>query len=189
MTSIQVPVRDWNFPKETKEEGNGRAAQPAGLCGCKHAWVRSKSKLCAGTLHSPLSPAVSPAVLSLCQHKPTRGQEGPDAPQKQLLPLQSLWLILSCSISGTRRMQPCKASQYLSLPVKTNKWGKQTPWRDFLFLQTNTLRTVQKRLIKFQNPCANTLIMILKLAVNQGSFQGGKCLIQKSVWERAAQPS
>lgn len=30
--------------------------------------------------------------------------------------------------------------------------------------------------------------MILKLAVNQGSFQGGKCLIQKSVWGRAAQP-
>lgn len=60
-------------------------------------------------------------------------------------------------------------------------------WRDFLFLQTNTLRAVQKRLIKFQNPCANTLIMILKWAVNQGSFQGGKCLIQKSVRGRAVQ--
>lgn len=64
---------------------------------------------------------------SLCQHmNPALARRGLGAPQNQLLPLQSLWLILSCSTSGTRRMQPCKARRYLPLPAKTSEWGKQT---------------------------------------------------------------
>lgn len=54
----------WNFPKETNEEGNGSPVKPVWLSGCKHAWVSSESRLCAGTLHSPLSPALSPTMPS-----------------------------------------------------------------------------------------------------------------------------
>lgn len=87
--SIPISVRDLNFPKETNEEGNGSLVQPAQLPGYKHAWVRSKSKLCAGTLDNPLSPAgqVLPcSAACLGQHEPPYGQEGPWCKPKTAAP-------------------------------------------------------------------------------------------------------
>lgn len=132
---IQISVRDLNFPKETNEERNGSPVQPTRLSGCKHTWVRSKSKLCAGTLHSPLSPAGWVLPCSAAQPLPTWTHTWPWCTPKKAAPsaepvaysqLQHQW----------HQEDAALQSQSVSFPSSENQGMEKAnkPWRDFLFL-------------------------------------------------------